>query len=38
LASDPIDERWVGAKPKAHYAWQKGETAPMEEAGKKWGV
>jgi len=38
LASDPIDERWVGPKPKAHYAWQKGETVPMEEARKKWGV
>jgi ectoine hydroxylase-related dioxygenase (phytanoyl-CoA dioxygenase family) len=38
LASEPVDERWIGPKPKAHYAWQKGETVPMEEARKKWGV
>lgn len=38
LASDPADERWVGKKPKAHYAWFEGKTVPMEEARKKWGV
>jgi phytanoyl-CoA dioxygenase PhyH len=38
LASEPVDERWIGPKPKAHYAWQQGETVPMEEARKKWGV
>ena len=38
LASEPVDERWIGRKPKAHYAWMQGETVPMEEARKKWGV
>ena len=38
LAPEPVDERWIGAKPKAHYAWTKGETVPMEEARAKWGV
>ncbi|MEM7027963.1 MAG: phytanoyl-CoA dioxygenase family protein [Chloroflexota bacterium] len=37
-ASDPVDERWIGENPKAHYAWMKGETVPMEEARKKWRV
>ena len=38
LQSEPADERWIGRKPKAHYAWMQGETVPMEEARKKWGV
>jgi hypothetical protein len=38
LASEPVDERWMGEDPIAHYAWTKGETVPMEEARKKWGV
>lgn len=37
-ASDPVDERWIGENPIAHYAWTQGETVPMEEARKKWGV
>jgi hypothetical protein len=37
-ANEPVDERWVGEDPIAHYAWMKGETVPMEEARKKWGV
>ncbi|HLK57074.1 MAG TPA: phytanoyl-CoA dioxygenase family protein [Chthonomonadaceae bacterium] len=37
-ADDPVDERWVGENPMAHYAWMKGETVPMEEARKKWNV
>jgi hypothetical protein len=37
-ADEPVDERWVGEDPIAHYAWMKGETVPMEEARKKWGV
>ena len=37
-ASDPVDERWIGENPKAHYAWMKGKTVPMEEARKKWNV
>ncbi|WP_261381656.1 phytanoyl-CoA dioxygenase family protein [Paenibacillus cremeus] len=27
LCSEPVDERWIGAKPKGHYAWNK--TTPM---------
>ena len=38
LASEPADERWIGAKPKGHYAWTSGETVPMEQARAKWGV
>ena len=37
-ADDPVDERWVGDNPPAHYAWQQGETVPMEEARKQWNV
>jgi ectoine hydroxylase-related dioxygenase (phytanoyl-CoA dioxygenase family) len=37
-ASDPVDERWIGEEPLAHYAWQKGETVPMEVMRKRWGV
>ncbi|MGH7142825.1 MAG: phytanoyl-CoA dioxygenase family protein [Planctomycetota bacterium] len=40
LASEPMDERWIGEKPKAHYAWGKPENkmVSMEEARKQWGV
>lgn len=38
LKSEPVDERWVGAKPKAHYSWGQGQTVSMEDARKKWGV
>jgi ectoine hydroxylase-related dioxygenase (phytanoyl-CoA dioxygenase family) len=37
-ANEPVDERWVGENPLAHYAWTKGETVPMEVMRKKWGV
>lgn len=37
-ADEPVDERWVGENPMAHYAWTKGETVTMEEARKKWNV
>jgi ectoine hydroxylase-related dioxygenase (phytanoyl-CoA dioxygenase family) len=37
-ADEPVDERWVGEHPIAHYAWLQGETVPMEEARKRWGV
>ena len=37
-ADEPADERWVGENPIAHYAWMQGETVPMEEARKRWGV
>lgn len=38
LASEPLDERWVGRKPKGHYAWMKTPTKSMEEARSEWGV
>lgn len=37
-ADEPVDERWIGENPIAHYAWTKGETVPMEEMRKQWGV
>lgn len=37
-ASDPVDERWVGKNPIAHYGWNVGKTKTMEEARKEWGV
>jgi hypothetical protein len=37
-ADEPVDERWIGENPMAHYAWLQGETVPMEEARKKWNV
>jgi len=37
-ADEPVDERWVGDNPPAHYAWTKGETVTMEEARKAWAV
>jgi ectoine hydroxylase-related dioxygenase (phytanoyl-CoA dioxygenase family) len=38
LRSEPVDDRWIGRKPKAHYAWTKGKTVTMEEARARWGV
>ena len=37
-ADEPVDERWIGENPIAHYAWMKGETVPMEDARQRWGV
>lgn len=38
-AADPVDERWVGENPIAHYAWNSGvELVPMEKARAAWGV
>lgn len=37
-ADEPVDERWIGEEPMAHYAWQKGEMVPMEKARERWGV
>ena len=37
-ADEPVDERWIGDDPIAHYAWMQGETVPMEEMRKRWGV
>ncbi len=38
LATEPVDDRWVGRQPKGHYAWTQGPTVPMEEARARWGV
>lgn len=37
-AADPTDERWVGANPKAHYAWHTGPVKTMDVARAEWGV
>lgn len=37
-ADEPVDERWVGEDPIAHYAWTQGETVTMEEARRRWNV
>ena len=37
-ADEPMDERWVGENPIAHYAWMQGETVSMDEARKAWKV
>jgi hypothetical protein len=39
-AADPVDERWVGENPIAHYAWFKEpeKVKPMEVARAEWGV
>ena len=39
-AADPLDERWIGKQPKAHYNWSKPDAPKksMEEARKEWGV
>jgi hypothetical protein len=37
-ADEPADERWIGEKPIAHYAWGKGETTTIDEARRKWGI
>lgn len=36
-AADPADERWVGARPKAHYAWFQGDGVPMAQKRREWG-
>ncbi len=40
LASEPIDERWIGEQPKGHYAWKKKDAKiePLKESRKRWGV
>ena len=38
LASEPVDERWIGKKPKGHYAWGQTPYKPVAEARKEWGV
>jgi hypothetical protein len=36
-ASEPADERWIGEKPKGHYAWMQGDGVSMESKKKEWG-
>jgi len=38
--ADPVDERWVGKEPKAHYAWNhKAEPkVPIEQSRAEWGL
>lgn len=38
LASEPVDERWIGKQPKGHYAWGKTPMKTVEAARKEWGV
>ena len=40
LAAEPIDERWVGEKPKGHYAWKQQGTKieSLEKSRQRWGV
>ena len=40
LASEAIDERWIGEKPKGHYAWKQKDTEieSLEESRRRWGV
>jgi hypothetical protein len=37
-SDEPVDERWIGDDPIAHYAWNKTEPVPMEVMREKWGV
>lgn len=40
LASEPIDERWIGENPKGHYAWKQEDVQieTLEESRKRWGL
>ncbi len=40
LASAPIDERWIGEKPKGHYAWKEkdAQIENLETSRRRWGV
>ncbi|OPH59960.1 phytanoyl-CoA dioxygenase [Paenibacillus ferrarius] len=38
LAAEPTDERWMGSKPKGHYAWGKTPPKTVDQARKEWGV
>jgi hypothetical protein len=37
-ADEPVDERWIGANPIAHYAWNTGTPRSMDEARKEWQI
>lgn len=38
LNSEPMDERWVGKKPKGHLKIDEKEKVTMDESRKKWGI
>lgn len=40
LAAEQADERWIGEKPKGHYAWKKAEAEiePLGESRQRWSV
>ncbi|MBO9607158.1 MAG: phytanoyl-CoA dioxygenase family protein [Paenibacillaceae bacterium] len=38
LKSEPVDERWMGKKPKAHAESSGKSVLPIDEARKAWGV
>ena len=40
LASEAIDERWIGEEPKGHYAWKQKDAKieSLEESKRRWGV
>lgn len=38
LASEPVDDRWVGRDPKAHYAWGKTPMKSVAAARREWGI
>lgn len=40
LATEPIDERWIGKNPKGHYAWKRkdAEIESLEVSRRRWGV
>ncbi|WP_067621821.1 phytanoyl-CoA dioxygenase family protein [Alicyclobacillus acidiphilus] len=38
LAAEPVDERWIGRRPKGHYAWGKTPGKSMEDARRMWGL
>lgn len=38
LKSEPIDERWIGRRPKGHYAWGKTPPKTVAKARQEWGL
>ena len=40
LATETADERWIGDKPKGHYAWKKkqAQIEPLKDSRRRWGV
>jgi hypothetical protein len=37
-AAEPADERWMGEKPIAHYAWWAGQGVQMADKRRDWGL